>query len=238
MFRARRMRPAPRWLRHPRGVRFADRPDLSGDGHREPHAPHQFDWARGAGRSEYRQGPGHLVRRCGQSPDVRGEGEGRYSGGVHVGECQVVIAVEIAAISQRHRQFERARRPQLLRARDGTGRYGNGQGAGWRGPDAGRRQARRLLHPALPQSAGQAAGLHPRLRLRGRLRLLDLPGRRVGYAGLRRAVQEIGARPRGRVHWPGWLRGSARALREPGRPRSRSEGRLGDPGAALQLSVQ
>ena len=43
VFRTRRVQPPRRRLRHPRGLRFADRPDLSGDGHRQPDAPHELD---------------------------------------------------------------------------------------------------------------------------------------------------------------------------------------------------
>ena len=79
-------------------------------------------------------------------------------------------AVEVAPAPERHRQLERPRRPQLLRARDGARRRRPREGPRRQAAHPRRRPARRLLRPALPQPQGQAAGLHPRLRLRRRQR--------------------------------------------------------------------
>ena len=63
LLRARRVQPARGRMRHPRGVRLPHRPDLPGDGHREPDASNERDRARDPRRSEDRQSPRRRVRR-------------------------------------------------------------------------------------------------------------------------------------------------------------------------------
>ena len=55
---------------------------------------------------------------------------------------------------------------------------------------ARRRPARRLLRAALPQPDRQAAGLHPRLRLRGRRRHADVPRQRDDAPGFGEAYKK------------------------------------------------
>ena len=56
-------------LRHPRRLRFADGTDLSRDGHRQPHAPHQLHRVRDHRRHEHGQGQRRRLRR---QPDAQG----------------------------------------------------------------------------------------------------------------------------------------------------------------------
>ncbi len=57
-------------LRHPRRVRLADRPDLSGDGHRQPDAAHERDRPRDPRRPQDRQGARRVVHRLGERTDA------------------------------------------------------------------------------------------------------------------------------------------------------------------------
>lgn len=76
--------------------------------------------------------------------------------------------------SERHRQSERTRRPQFLRARHGAERHRPGQGANRPAADQRRRAAGRVRRAALPQSVGAASEFHPRLRVRGGVRHDDV----------------------------------------------------------------
>ena len=74
LLRTRRVHPARRRMRHPRGVRLADRPDLPGDGHRQPDAADQRDRARDPGRQRDRQGARRRLRRHRERTQLRGAG--------------------------------------------------------------------------------------------------------------------------------------------------------------------
>ena len=147
-------------------------------------------------------------------------------------------ALEDRAAPERHRQLERPRRPQLLRARDGAERARPRQGGH-------RSQAHATTMAGRAASTCRAsATLTDRRRTssaatasKGQRTRRCFPGR-ARHAGIRAGVQEEGARPRRRLHQHGRLRRGAAALREPGRSRSRGEGQLGHPGAALQLQVR
>src|SRR6266704_3460963 len=128
--------------------------------------------------------------------------------------------------------------PQLDRIR-GAGRPEHRPGPWRRLPR--QRESQELRSEADGRRPGRIharARLHPWLWLRGEQRSLHVSGARHGHAGLRLPVQENGARSRGSLHHDGRLRRGAAPLRELCRPRSRDEGPLGDPGAALPLPVQ
>ena len=223
VLRPRRVQPPRRRLRHPRGLRFADGPDLSGDGHRQPDAPHELDRARDPRRHRTRarraaspsstRESGQVAtrrrRRSSSSPRRRSSPRGcccsrsrrTHPNGIgnsssHVGHnfCEHVMGPGVTGLVK-----ERVGKPR----------------------DARRRPARRLLRAALPQPRRQAARLPSRLRLRGRAAARRMfPGNAHDTPGLRRGVQEARARLRRRVHQHGRLRRGAAALREPGRARS------------------
>ena len=139
-------------LRHPRRVRFADRADLSGDGHREPDAADQLHRARDPRRHEDRQGARRRVRRRGDAARRSRRRRRSWSlGRVDARVGAAAAAVEVGAHPERHRQLERPRRPQLLRARHGPRRDRPRQGA--------RRQAaRRSTTAARAASTSRASG--------------------------------------------------------------------------------
>ena len=97
LLRPRRVQPARRRLRHPRRVRFADRPDLSGDGHRQSDASHQRHRARDSRRSEDRQGA-RRRRSSTRRPDrlYEAQGEGRRARRVDARVGAAAAAVEVA----------------------------------------------------------------------------------------------------------------------------------------------
>ena len=78
--------------------------------------------------------------------------QGRHRGRLDARIGAAAAAVEIRHASQRHRQLERPRRPQLLRARHGSRRHRAGQGSHRLAEDDRRRAAGRLLRAALPKS--------------------------------------------------------------------------------------
>ena len=122
LLRPRRLRPARRRLRHPRRLRLAHRPHLSGHGHRPPHAAHRLaSRARSPStrrRARRAASPSSTPRPAQSSR----RGEGRRARRVHARVGAPAAALEVRAAPERHRQLERPRRPQLLRARDGPGR--------------------------------------------------------------------------------------------------------------------
>ena len=210
------------WMRHPRGVRLADRPDLPGDGYRQPDAPHERDRARDPRRHGHRQGPRRRVRRrrertqlrgdraassssprrrssrrgcsCSRSPRTHPNGIGNSSGHVGHNFCEHVMGPSVTG---------------LVKDRIGAAAHQR------------RRPARRVLRAALPQPGREAPEFHPRLRVRGWFRHHDVSRQRARDARLRRRLQEARPRLRRRVHQHGRIRGGAAALREPrgARPR-------------------
>ena len=95
----------------------------------QPDAAHQRDRARDHGRPQDRQGARRRLRRRGDR-----HGPTRRTAKVVVRrrlDARVgaaAAALEVRRAPERHRQLERPRRPQLLRARDGAGRDRAGQG--------------------------------------------------------------------------------------------------------------
>ena len=92
-----------------------------GAGHRQADASHQRHRARDHGRS------GDRARRAASRSStrstrqvVRGKAKAVVARGVDARVGAPAAALEVAAASQRHRQLERPRRPQLLRAPDGA----------------------------------------------------------------------------------------------------------------------
>ena len=79
VLRARRLQPARRRMRHPRGVRFADRPHLPGPGHRPSPHPHQRDGAGDHGRSGDREGARRGLRGHRDAARLRGARRARWS---------------------------------------------------------------------------------------------------------------------------------------------------------------
>ena len=187
LLRARRVQPPRRRLRHPRGVRLADRPDLSGDGHRQPDAANQRDRARDPGRHDDGQGARRRVRRrrertqptrrrakvvvvaastlesarlllLSKSPS-HPNGIGNSSGHVGHNFCEHVMGPSVTGLVK-----DRIGKPRTNR----------------------RRAAGRVLRAALPQPVGQASEFHSRLRIRGQLRHHDVSRQRARHAGLRR----------------------------------------------------
>ena len=151
LLRARCVRAAYRRMRHPRGVRLADRLDLPGDGYREPGAENQRHRARNPGGQGDRQGPRRRVRRRRERTQLRGAGPRRRGGRFDSGIRAAAPALEVVHPPERHRQLERPRRPQLLRTRHGAERHGPGQGPDRPAAHQRRRAARRVLRAALPQ---------------------------------------------------------------------------------------
>ena len=111
LLRPRRVQPPCRRLRHPRRLRLADRPDLSGDGYRKSDAADQRDRARNSRRQEDRQGARRRVHRFGDRAAVRGAGEGGRRGGVYSRVGAAAAPVEVRRTPERHRQLEQSRRP-------------------------------------------------------------------------------------------------------------------------------
>ena len=128
VLRARRVQPARRRLRHSRRLRLADGLDLPGDGHGQPDAADQCHRPRGPRRPEDRQGARRRVRRRRNGRELRGARNSRDPRGIDARVCAADAPLEIDDASERYRQFERARRTQLLRARDGPERDRPGEG--------------------------------------------------------------------------------------------------------------
>ena len=120
LLRTRRVRQADGWMRHPRGVRLADRPHLPGDGYRQPDAANERDRARDPRGHGHRQGPRRRVRRRRERTQLRGTGPRRHRRRLDARVRAAAPALEVVHAPERHRQLERPRRPQLLRARHGA----------------------------------------------------------------------------------------------------------------------
>jgi len=150
--------------------------------------------------------------------------------------ARLLLLSRSAQTSQRPRQLERARGHNFCEHVMGPGVTGLIKELVGK-PHTLDDVDRRVLYPALPELEGPSARVHPWLRLRGEQRPFHVPGARHGHAGIRRPVQEERARSRRRVHQYGRLRRGPGSVRELRRPGSGDEGRLGDPGATLPLSV-
>ena len=143
---------------------------------------------------------------------LRGQRQDGGAGGFDARVGAAAAALEVDALSQRHRQFERPCRSQFLRAHHGPGCDGAGEGSG--------RQA-----VARSTMAGPAAFYVPRFRnlsernpnfirgygFEGSSGAEMFPEGR-GAARFRRVVQEGRARLRRRVHRHGRVRRSVAAL--------------------------
>ncbi len=138
VFRARRLRPARRRLRYPRGVRFAHRPDLSrawtpATLRCERIPPSTKCWStrtpakRGAWRSSIPI-PASITRPRRRSVLLAAS---------TLESARLMLLSKSRLLSERHRQFQRPRGPQFLRARDGAARHRPGEGTGWQAAHPG-----------------------------------------------------------------------------------------------------
>ena len=193
-----------------------------GHGDRAADPAHRRHRARDPGGQQHRPGPRGRLHRQPDPQELRGPGPGGGGGGFHPGVRPPAAAVEVAPAPQRHRQLQRTRRAQLLRAPHGPGGERPAEGSGRQAPHQRRREAGRVLPRALPQPRGQAeqerqaARLHPGLRVRGGQRGRDGQRRRDGDAParFRQALEEEGARRGRRHHRHGrFWRGACRASR-------------------------
>ena len=195
-----------------------------GDGHRQPDAADQRDRARDPGRHA-RPARRAASRSSTRRPDepTRRAAKVVVRRGVDARVGAAAAALEVRRAPERHRQLERSRRPQLLRARHGAERDRPGQGPRRQAADASTTGGR-------AGSTSRASGTSPtsirtssaRYGFEGSGGTRMFPGQRARDARLRRGVQEDRARLRRRVHQHGRLRRSAGALREPGRARPRA----------------
>ena len=103
--------------------------DLSRDGHGEPDPSDERSRPRDSRRPEDRQGARRLVRGRGDAQAYDALAKVVVVCGVHTGICTTPAALEVPGTPERHRQFERPRRTQLLRARDGAVDHRTGEGA-------------------------------------------------------------------------------------------------------------
>jgi len=96
----------------------------------------EFDGARGDGRSCERQGQRRPFRRFANHEGLPREGQSRDRGRIHAGVGAAAAALEVPPASEWIGEFQRARGPQFLRARDGPGHHRAGQGSGREAADA------------------------------------------------------------------------------------------------------
>ena len=237
------LRPVHARLRDGVQLRVELRADLPGDEDGQRHRRRQRDGAR-ADHRRLRQGHGGVLRRQADRHGAAGAVPHRGAVGVGVRVGAPAAQLEVAAASAGPRQRERPGR-QVPHRHGRLRHVGAGPGAGRHAGLQLGRLRRASLHPVVDARAPQGAGLPARLPRRGRRRRL-----RHARPGLRRRHLQPhrGLRPADEEGDPRELR---RHDRQPQRPRrdgperglllrdrSRPEGQVGDPGAALPLEVE